>query len=163
MAMNRVQFDRGLSLPQFLQLCGTEEQYVPEYVQLQVRHQLAVMGDAARAVFANSEVTYRRAKDGIPIEQAIEEVRELDQWRQTSGLDQAALDEAARKGGANDRLEELEEDLPEMVEEFYLEAAGEEGGNSLAASLGSKPVAWRRAGGRSRAAGDASARSSQGR
>lgn len=44
MAMNRVQFDRGLSLPQFLQRCGTEEQCVTEYVQLQVRHQLAVTG-----------------------------------------------------------------------------------------------------------------------
>ncbi|HEL3872923.1 TPA: hypothetical protein UMY91_002019 [Stenotrophomonas maltophilia] len=121
------------------------------------------MGDAARAVFANGEVTYRRAKDGIPIEQAIEEVRELHQWRQTSGFDQAALDEAARKGFANDRLEESEEDSPAVVEEFYPEAAGEEGGSSLAASLGSKLVAGRRGGGRLRAGGDASARPSRGR
>jgi predicted phage-related endonuclease len=31
-------------LPQFLQHCGTEEQCVTEYVQLQVRHQSAVTG-----------------------------------------------------------------------------------------------------------------------
>ncbi|SSM86518.1 Uncharacterised protein [Acinetobacter baumannii] len=121
------------------------------------------MGDAGRAVFAKGGVTYRRAKDGIPIEQAIEEVREQHQWRQTSGFDQAALDEAARKGFANDRLEELQEDSPAVVEQFYPEAAGQDGGISLAASLGSKLAAARRGGGRLRAGGDASARPSRGR
>lgn len=43
-AMKRAQFHRWISLPQFLQYYGTEKQCVPEYVQLQVQHQLAVTG-----------------------------------------------------------------------------------------------------------------------
>lgn len=63
---------------------------------------------------------------GTSLEQAIEEARELDQRRQASGFDQAALDEAARQGFTNGAFEELEEDVPAVVEEFYPEAAGEE-------------------------------------
>ncbi len=55
---------------------------------------------------------------GNSLEQAIEEARELDQRRQASGFDQAALDEAARQGFANGAFEELEEDVPAVVEEF---------------------------------------------
>ena len=60
-------------------------------------------------------------RTGISLEQAIEEARELDQRRQTSGFDQAALDEAARQGFANGAFEELEEDVPAVVEEFFPE------------------------------------------
>ncbi|WP_232140447.1 recombination directionality factor [Alterluteimonas muca] len=81
-------------------------------------------------------------RSGLGLEQAIEEARELDQRRQGSGFDQAALDEAARQGFANGAFEELEEDVPAVVEEFYPEAAGEGAGDPLAGkaptSLGSK-------------------------
>ncbi len=58
-------------------------------------------------------------RSGLTLEQAIEEARELDQRRQASGFDQAALDEAARQGFANGAFEELEEDVPAVVDEFY--------------------------------------------
>ena len=59
------------------------------------------------------------------LEQVIEVARELDQHRQASGFDQVALDEAARKGFANGAFEELEEDVPAMVEEFFTEEDAE--------------------------------------
>jgi len=60
-------------------------------------------------------------RSGMSLEQAIEEARELDQRRKTSGFDQAALDEAARQGFANGAFEEQEEDGSAVVEEFYPE------------------------------------------
>jgi hypothetical protein len=60
-------------------------------------------------------------RSGLSLEQAIEEAREVGQRRLASGFDQAALDEAARQGFANGAFEELEEDVPEVVEEFYPE------------------------------------------
>ncbi|CAN4280795.1 hydrolase or metal-binding protein [Pseudoxanthomonas sp. LjRoot125] len=59
---------------------------------------------------------------GLTVEQAIEEARERDMRRKESGFDQAALDVAARQGFANGAFEELEEDVPAVVEEFYPEA-----------------------------------------
>ncbi|MEL6046729.1 hydrolase or metal-binding protein [Stenotrophomonas maltophilia] len=81
-------------------------------------------------------------RSGLSLEQAIEEARELDERRRASGFDQAALDEAARQGFANGAFEEMDEDVPAVVEEFYPEAVGEEEGDPPAgkasASLGSK-------------------------
>ena len=74
---------------------------------------------------------------GLSLEQAIEEARELEQLRQASGFDQVALDEAARQGFANGAFEELEEDIPALVEEFYAEGQATEA-NKAPASLGSK-------------------------
>lgn len=61
-------------------------------------------------------------RTGITLEQAITQARELDEQRQASGFDQAALDEAARKGFANGAFEDLAEDVQAVVEEFYPEA-----------------------------------------
>ena len=61
-------------------------------------------------------------RTGITLEQAIAQARELDEQRQASGFDQAALDEAARKGFANGAFEDLAEDVQAVVEEFYPEA-----------------------------------------
>ena len=62
------------------------------------------------------------ARSGLTLEQAITQARELDEQRQASGFDQAALDEAARKGIANGAFEDLVEDGAAVVEEFYPEA-----------------------------------------
>ncbi len=78
---------------------------------------------------------------GTSLEQAIEEARELDQRRAASGFDQAALDEAARQGFANGAFEELEEDVPAVVEEFFPEegrAAAEPSASKAPTNLGSK-------------------------
>ncbi|MBB6188221.1 hydrolase or metal-binding protein [Rhodanobacter sp. MP7CTX1] len=61
-------------------------------------------------------------RTGITLEQAITQARELDEQRQASGFDQAALDEAARKGFANGAFEDLAEDVQAVVEEFYPDA-----------------------------------------
>ena len=58
---------------------------------------------------------------GLTLEQAITDARTLDESRKVAGFDQLALDEAARKGFANGAFEELVEDVPPVVEEFYPE------------------------------------------
>ena len=55
----------------------------------------------------------------MTLEEAITEARRLDGVRKEVGLDQAALDEAARLGFANGAFEELGEDVLAVVEEFY--------------------------------------------
>lgn len=64
---------------------------------------------------------------GLSLEQAIGEARALDQTRQDAGFDQVALDEAARQGFANGAFEDLVEDVPAVVEEFYPTEAGGSG------------------------------------
>ena len=58
-------------------------------------------------------------RTGLTLEQAVAEAVERDAVRKAAGIDQAALDEAARQGFANGAFEELEEDVPAVVEEFY--------------------------------------------
>ncbi|MRI40978.1 hydrolase or metal-binding protein [Stenotrophomonas sp. Betaine-02u-21] len=69
-------------------------------------------------------------RSGLSLEQAIVEARTLDQARKDAGFDQAALDEAARHGFANGAFEDLVEDVPAVVEEFYPAEAGV-GGNGV--------------------------------
>jgi hypothetical protein len=75
-------------------------------------------------------------RTGVTLEQAIVEARQLDQQRRDNGFDQEALDEAARMGFANGAFEDLAEDVPAVVEEFYPEGGGEQRADSreLAAS-----------------------------
>jgi hypothetical protein len=61
-------------------------------------------------------------RSGLTLETAIQQARELDELRRTSGFDQDALDEAARRGFSNGAFEDLVEDVPAVVEEFYPEA-----------------------------------------
>lgn len=61
-------------------------------------------------------------RSGLTLEQAIAEARIKDEQRKESGFDQAALDEAAWRGFANGAFEELDEDVPAVVEEFYPDA-----------------------------------------
>jgi hypothetical protein len=58
-------------------------------------------------------------RSGLSLDEAIAEARKLDEGRRVGGFDQAALDEAARKGFANGAFEDLAEDVPALVEEFY--------------------------------------------
>src|SRR5690606_36312981 len=58
-------------------------------------------------------------RSGMTLEQAVTEARRLHEQRVQAGFDQAALDEAARQGFANGAFEELAEDVPEVVEEFF--------------------------------------------
>jgi len=58
-------------------------------------------------------------RSGFTLEEAIAEARRVDSQRKEAGFDQAALDEAARQGFANGAFEELAEDGPSVVEEFF--------------------------------------------
>ncbi|MEW9572258.1 hydrolase or metal-binding protein [Rhodanobacter sp. Si-c] len=58
-------------------------------------------------------------RSGLTLEQAVTQARELDEQRRASGFNQVALDKAANDGFANGAFEELEEDVPAVVEEFY--------------------------------------------
>ncbi|MBW5805860.1 hydrolase or metal-binding protein [Burkholderia sp. COPS] len=74
--------------------------------------------------------------------EAIAYARKVDSERKAGGFDQAALDVAARLGFGNGAFEESSEDVPAVVEEFYLEDNGgadaEAGGGAGNASLKSK-------------------------
>ncbi|EIL93688.1 hypothetical protein [Rhodanobacter spathiphylli] len=65
-------------------------------------------------------------RDALTLEEAIAQARERDEQRRVCGFDQAALDESARRGFANGAFEELEEDVPAVVEEFYPDGGGEQ-------------------------------------
>ncbi len=71
-------------------------------------------------------------RSGLTLEQAIAEARVKDEQRKDSGFDQAALDEAASRGFANGAFEELDEDVPAVVEEFYPDAPATDAGTAAA-------------------------------
>ena len=56
---------------------------------------------------------------GLTLEEAIAEAIQRDAKRKEVGFDQEALDEAAQRGFANGVFEDLAEDVPALVEEFY--------------------------------------------
>ena len=58
-------------------------------------------------------------RSGLTLEEAIAQAIQKDEARREAGLDQDALDEAARRGFANGAFEDLAEDVPSVVEEFY--------------------------------------------
>ena len=51
--------------------------------------------------------------------EALRVANELDEQRQAAGFDQAALDEAARRGFGNGAFEDSEEDSSAVIEEFF--------------------------------------------
>lgn len=68
-------------------------------------------------------------RDGMTLEEAISDARTRHASRQSVGFDQAALDQAARLGFENGAFEETEDDIPDVLEEFY-PVSGEEELNS---------------------------------
>lgn len=62
-------------------------------------------------------------RNGKTLEEAISDARAVDEARKEAGFDQAALDEAARRGFASGAFEDLAEDVPAVVEEFYPEGS----------------------------------------
>ena len=70
-------------------------------------------------------------RSGMTLEAAIKAAQERDGQRKDAGLNQAALDEAARQGFANGAFEDLVEDVPAVVEEFFpAESLGSTHGSS---------------------------------
>ena len=60
-------------------------------------------------------------REGTTLEDAISQARALSEQRKEVGHDQAALDNAARVGFENGAFEETEEEIPDVLEEFYPE------------------------------------------
>ena len=60
-------------------------------------------------------------RGGMDMAEALVTASELDSRRQATGFNQAALDEAARRGFGNGAFEDSEEDASAIVEEFYSE------------------------------------------
>ncbi|MCO4856050.1 hydrolase or metal-binding protein [Herbaspirillum sp. WGmk3] len=58
-------------------------------------------------------------REGIALEGAIQQARDLHQRRMEAGFDQMALDLAAKAGLANGVFEESEEEFSEVKEEFF--------------------------------------------
>lgn len=58
-------------------------------------------------------------RSGIDMAEALQQASELDAQRQVAGFDQAALDEAARRGFGNGAFEDSEEDSHAVIEEFF--------------------------------------------
>lgn len=58
-------------------------------------------------------------RNGMDMAEALVTANELDSRRQAAGFNQAALDEAARRGFGNGAFEDSEEDVGAIVEEFF--------------------------------------------
>jgi hypothetical protein len=61
-------------------------------------------------------------RSGVAMELALQQARELDELRQASGFDQAALDATARLGFANGAFEDSEDEGTAIVDEFFPES-----------------------------------------
>ena len=64
-------------------------------------------------------------KEGVPLQEAVAQAREKARQMKEEGVDQAALDVAAAKGFSNALFEYDEDEMSQMVEEFYPAAADE--------------------------------------
>lgn len=60
----------------------------------------------------------------MTLERAVSEAQESETRRQQAGINQAALDGAAREGFGNGLFEDQEEDVPAILEEFFPPAPG---------------------------------------
>lgn len=75
-------------------------------------------------------------REGVTLEEAIAEARQSDERRKAGGYDQAALDAAGSQGFGNGAFEDGEEEITEIVEEFFPENGSDTsvGGADMAAT-----------------------------
>jgi hypothetical protein len=66
-------------------------------------------------------------REGTTLEDAIDQARHTDARRKSVGYDQEALDAAARLGFGNAAFETTEDEVPEILEEFFPEDGGHSG------------------------------------
>lgn len=59
-------------------------------------------------------------REGVTLEQSIVEAKNTNDQRKQSGYDQDALDQAGRVGFSNAAFEFSEDEIPEVLEEFYV-------------------------------------------
>jgi hypothetical protein len=96
--------------------------------------ELRLRGKSTRQSFGTAiyyvDITLR---SDLSMEEALTEAKRIYDERQTSGFDQAALDQAARLGFGNGAFEEVEEDGSLVVEEFFPADSGapDEAGSTI--------------------------------
>jgi hypothetical protein len=90
-------------------------------LELKLRGKSTVMSHRSAIYYVDLVV-----RAGLSLEQAVVEAIQKDLAHRTIGLDQAALDEAARQGFANGAFEDSPDDAPAIVEEFYPSEIGVE-------------------------------------
>ncbi len=66
-------------------------------------------------------------REGMTLEEAITEAKKNDTRRKEVGYDQDALDTAGSQGFGNGAFEDSDEEITEIVEEFFPEAGGDSG------------------------------------
>jgi len=76
-------------------------------------------------------------REGLTLEESITDAQTLDARRKECGYDQRALDEAGKKGFDNAAFEFSEEEIPELLEEFYPVAMDDVAGVN---EVGNQPV-----------------------
>lgn len=64
-------------------------------------------------------------RDGLTLDEAITEAKTLHESRKAIGFDQDALEQAARLGFENGAFEDSEDEIPDVLEEFYSEGIGD--------------------------------------
>jgi hypothetical protein len=70
------------------------------------------------------------AREGLTMEEALAQAKQLNERRQSGGYDQVALDVIAREGLSNGAFEDSEEETPEIIEEFFAETDTSAGDSS---------------------------------
>jgi len=75
-------------------------------------------------------------RDGQSVQGAIQEARENEEATHQAGYDQAALDDAGRRGFENAEFEHSEDETPAVMEEFYPE---QKANNSPELGIGTSP------------------------
>ena len=80
-------------------------------------------------------------RSGTTLLEAITSAKADGEQRQLAGFDQAALEDAARRGFANGAFDESEEDRAAVIEEFFPEVSAnpDEGVDSATTVIGQKP------------------------
>lgn len=78
-------------------------------------------------------------RSGLAMEVALQQARELDELRQASGFDQAALDATARLGFANGAFEDSEDEGTAIVDEFFPDSPNDTSATQTQPSIQAAP------------------------
>ena len=77
-------------------------------------------------------------REGQTLNQAVTEAKKTHEERIAAGIDQVALEVAAKEGFANGQFEDSEEEIPAIVEEFFAESSEEGTAGTTVKGLASK-------------------------
>lgn len=111
-------------LAYFQAISGNRLAYLPLELRLRGKSTRQSMGTPIYYV----DLTVR---SGVSVEDALTEAKRLEADRLEAGFDQVALETAARQGFSNGAFEENDEEGDSVVEEFFPEGNGGQGGPGI--------------------------------